>query len=326
MPSRLTKYIIKRLLFLIPIFLAASAIIFVVMNLAGNPVMLMVATRPGVTAQQIKLLETYYQIDKPIWYQYFLWLSKFVQGDLGQSFINGESVATMIGAYAWETLKLQLVCVFLAVGISIPIGVKMAQKQYSKLDYFVTGVSLFGYSMPVQWLGILFILCFALYLHLFPSFGAHSIDPSFYPLGSSVLDELWHMVLPTIVLTYSYLAMFVRLVRSGMLEELRQDYVLAARASGLSPRTVVYKHALRNALIPVVTYAGLYLALSIAGAPITETVFTWPGLGYLFVQSILHLDYPVIMGVSAILAIIVVLVNLATDLVYVAVDPRITLE
>jgi peptide/nickel transport system permease protein len=201
-----------------------------------------------------------------------------------------------------------------------------AKKQYSKLDMSVTTTSLLGTCIPVFYMGIIVIIIFSYFLGIFPYGGAHSILPERYPFGSYLLDNLWHMVLPTGVLTFAILAPVVLLVRSSMLEVLRQDYILAARASGLSERTVIYKHALRNALIPVVTYVGLYFGSMLAGAPITEKVFNWPGVGRLFVDATTKLDFPVILGVTVLITIMTLIANLITDLTYGYIDPRIRLE
>ena len=250
------------------------------------------------------------------------------QGDLGNAYVirSGTPVNTLIGNYAWETFKLQLTALFFSLLIAIPVGVTSAKKQYSKLDVTVTTTSLVGTCIPVFYMGIIAIIVFSYFLGWFPPAGAHAILSSRYPLGSYTLDELWHMVLPTAVLTFAELAPVVLLVRSSMLEVLKQDYVLAARAGGLSERTVVYKHALRNALIPVVTYVGLYFGAMLAGAPITETIFNWPGVGRLFVEATDKLDFPVIMGITVFITIMTLIANLITDITYAYIDPRIRLE
>jgi peptide/nickel transport system permease protein len=251
-----------------------------------------------------------------------------LQGNLGNAYQirGGTAVSTLIGDYAWETFKLQLAALFFSLLIAIPVGVMSARKQYSKLDVTVTTTSLVGTCIPIFYIGIVAILIFSYYLGWFPPFGAHTLLAERYPFGSYTLDELWHMFLPTAVLTFAELAPVVLLVRSSMLEILRQDYVLAARAGGLSERTVVYKHALRNALIPVVTYAGLYFGAMLAGAPITETVFNWPGVGRLYVEATSKLDFPVIMGITVFITIMVLIANLITDITYAYIDPRIRLE
>jgi peptide/nickel transport system permease protein len=296
--------------------------------MAGDPVKLMTALNPYITAEARQRLTEYYGLDKPLYYQFFVYLWDLLHGDLGNAYAirGGTAVTTLIGQYTWETFKLQLAALFLSLLIAIPVGIISARKQYSKLDVSVTTTSLLGTCIPVFYMGIIAIIIFAYYLGLFPPAGAHTLFSERYPFGNYTLDELWHMALPTAVLTFATLAPVVLLVRSSMLEVLRQDYILAARASGLSERTVVYKHALRNALIPVVTYVGLYFGGMLAGAPITETVFNWPGVGRLFVEATRKLDFPVVMGITVFITLMTLVANLITDITYAYIDPRIRLE
>jgi ABC-type dipeptide/oligopeptide/nickel transport system permease component len=288
----------------------------------------MTAFNPRITQAAVQNLREYYGLDQPLYYQFFLYVWNLLHGNLGNAYQirGGTAVSTLIGNYAWETFKLQLAALFFSLLIAIPVGVMSARKQYSKLDVTVTTTSLVGTCIPIFYIGIVAILIFSYYLGWFPPFGAHTLLAERYPFGSYTLDELWHMFLPTVVLTFAELAPIVLLVRSSMLEILRQDYVLAARAGGLSERTVVYKHALRNALIPVVTYVGLYFGAMLAGAPITETVFNWPGVGRLYVEATSKLDFPVIMGITVFITIMVLIANLITDITYAYIDPRIRLE
>jgi ABC-type dipeptide/oligopeptide/nickel transport system permease component len=322
------RYIIRRLLYLIPLFIGILILIFVATRLAGDPVKLMTALNPRITSGAREALTQYYGLDKPLYYQFFIYLWDLLHGDLGNAYVirGGLSVNTLISQYIWETLKLQLLALFLSLVIAIPVGVISAKRQYSKLDVSVTTTSLFGTCIPIFYMGILVIIIFSYYLGWFPSAGAHSLLPERYPLGSYTLDELWHLALPAAVLTFADLAPIVLLVRSSMLEVLRQDYVLAAKASGLSDRVVTYKHALRNALIPVVTYVGLYFGAMIAGAPITETVFNWPGVGRLYIEALDKLDFPVIMGIAVLITIATLIANLITDITYAYIDPRIRVE
>jgi peptide/nickel transport system permease protein len=289
----------------------------------------MLAFKPSIRPEAIEALRRYYGLDQPLYYQFFLYVWNLFHGDLGNAYsiAGGVPVATLIGNYAWETFKLQLSALFLSLVIAIPVGVLSARKQYSKLDVSVTTVSLVGTCIPIFYMGIVAILIFSYFLGWFPPFAAHSLPiAGRYPFGSYTIDELWHMVLPTAVLTFATIAPVVLLIRSSMLEILRQDYILAAKAGGLSERTVIYKHAMRNALIPVVTYVGLYFGAMLAGAPITETVFNWPGIGRLFVQAISGLDFPVIMGVTVFITLMTLIANLITDITYAYIDPRIRLE
>lgn len=296
--------------------------------MAGDPVKLMTGLNPRITAEARQRLTEYYGLDQPLYIQFFKYLGELLQGNLGNSYAlrGGTAVTTLIGDYAWETFKLQLAALFFSLLISIPVGVISACRQYSKLDVSVTTSSLVGTCIPVFYMGIVAILIFSYFLGWFPPFGAHTLLAQRYPFGSYTLDELWHLALPTAVLTFATLAPVVLLVRSSMLEILRQDYVLAARASGLSERTVIYKHALRNALIPVVTYVGLYFGGMLAGAPITETVFNWPGVGRLYVEATTKLDFPLIMGITVFITLMVLFANLITDITYAYIDPRIRIE
>lgn len=321
------NYIIRRVIYIIPLFVGISILNFAMMHMAGDPVRLMTLGNPSLNIDLVRdQLRAYYGLDQPIYVQYGVWLWRFLHLDLGTSFYSGLSVNTIIGLYAWETIKLQLVALILALVIGVPIGIYSATKQYSKFDITVTSSAILGISIPIFYMGIIFILIFSFYLGWFPSFGAHSLQEIRYPFGSYFLDELWHLVLPSIAIAWVSMALYTRIVRSSMLEVLRQDYVLAARASGLNERTIVFKHALRNAAIPLVTYIGIYIGLLLAGAPMTETVFTWPGLGYLYVTAVTKLDFPVIMGVNMLITLIILAVNLITDLIYGVIDPRIRYE
>jgi len=313
---------------LIPLFFGILILVFVASRLAGDPVKLMTGLNPRITAEARAQLTAYYGLDQPLYIQFLKYIWELFQGNLGNSYAlrGGTAVTTLIGDYTWETFKLQLASLFLSLLIAIPIGITSARKQYSKLDVSVTTISILGTCIPVFYIGIVGILVFSYYLGWFPPFGAHTLLVEQYFLGNYFLDELWHLIVPTAILTFATLAPIVLLVRSSMLEILRQDYILAARAGGLSERTVVYKHALRNALIPVVTYIGLYFGGMLAGAPITETVFNWPGVGRLYVQAVGKLDFPLIMGITVFITLMTLFANLITDITYAYIDPRIRIE
>ncbi len=326
----MSRYIIRRLLYLIPLFLGILIIVFAATRIAGDPVRLMTALNPHISEQSRINLAHYYGLDQPIYTQFFMYLSQMMAGDLGNSYAirGGIEVTTLIGDYIGPTMQLQILAMSLALAIAIPVGIISAKKRYSKLDMTVTTTSLLGTCIPVFYMGIIAIIVFSYILGWFPpgSYITQISDTRNYFLGNPTLDILWHMAVPTGVLTFAILAPIVLLVRSSMLEVLKQDYILAARASGLSERVVIYKHALRNALIPVVTYAGIYFGGMLAGAPITETVFNWPGLGRLFVQATTKLDFPVIMGITVVITIMTLIANLITDITYGYIDPRIRME
>ncbi|OLC61136.1 hypothetical protein AUH73_07945 [archaeon 13_1_40CM_4_53_4] len=319
------KYVLRRSLYLIPVFFGITLLVFAIERLAGDPVQLYTALNPHITEAQRQTLRHYLGLDLPLQDQYLQWLSELFTLNLGFSYSSG-LVSSLIAEKVWATLELQLIGLVLSLAIAIPIGVLSARKRYSILDVTVTNSSLIGTSIPVFFLGVAFILVFGYHLHWFPSGGLQSTIPAQYPYGSVILDQLWHLALPSTVYTLALLAPVVLLVRSSMLEVLRQDYILAARASGLSERTVIYKHGLRNALIPIVTYVGLYFGGLLAGAPVTETVFNWPGVGAQFVISTTQLDFPVIQAIVVLITLMTLVANLATDVTYAYIDPRIRLE
>jgi ABC-type dipeptide/oligopeptide/nickel transport system permease component len=322
--SSMFRYIVRRLLYMIPLFIGISIISFFVMYAAGDPINIIKVGRPQITQETLDALRTYYGLDKPIPIQYLNWLSNLVQGNFGKSLYGGRPVNLLIGNWFWETVKLQLVSVLLAFFIAIPIGVNSAKKQYSKQDIAVTSFSLFGVSMPTFWLGLLLIIVFSFNLGWLPSEGAYGRPYLWW--GNPILDEIAHLILPVTVLVYVMLAQNVRLIRANMLEILRSDYILSARASGLSERTIIYKYALKNAISPVITYLGVSLGAIIAGAPMTEYTFNWPGLGRRFVDAATRLDFPVVMGITMIITVMTLVANLIVDISYVYMDPRIRLR
>lgn len=308
---------------MIPVFLGVSILTFFVGNAAGNPIDLIRAGLRNPTPQVLEALTRYYHLDQPVHMRYLNWLWSILHGDLGTS-VTGRSVADQIGGWALTTLELQLVALFFAVMIGIPVGVLSAKRQYSKVDYAVTTAAIFGYSMPTFWLGIMLIIVFSFTLGWLPSSGA--VGLSFFWWGNPILDHLAHLILPVFVLTYVELATFVRLIRGNMLEVLRQDYILAARSSGLSETTVTYRYALRNAITPVITVAALTFGAALGGAPATETAFSWPGLGLAFARAALVLDIPLVQGITIVITLMVLFANIALDLIYGLLDPRVRIE
>ena len=322
--SAMFRYIVRRLLYMIPVFLGISIISFLVMYAAGDPFDIIRLGRPTLTQETINALKRYYGLDQPIPIQYLNWLSNLLQGNFGKSLYGGRPVNLLIGSWIGETVKLQLISILLALAISIPIGINSAKKQYSKQDIAVTSISLFGVSMPTFWLGLILIIIFSHQLGWLPSHGAYGAPYLWF--NNPLLDAIAHLILPVTVLVYVMLAQNIRLIRANMLEILRSDYVLAARASGLSERKVIYKYALRNAIGPVITYLGIALGTIIAGAPMTEYVFNWPGLGRRFVDAAMKLDFPVVMGITMIITAMTLIANLIIDIFYVYIDPRIRLR
>ncbi|MGA2199635.1 MAG: ABC transporter permease [Nitrososphaerales archaeon] len=317
-------YVIRRILFMIPVFLAVSIATFLLTNLAGNPIDLIRLSLHNLSASQLAALNAFYNLDKPLYVRYFIWLRNFVTGNLGYSPVFG-NVNTAIFPWVATTLELQFSALGLSLAIGIPAGIYSSQHQYSKGDYTVTTAAIFGVSLPTFWLGELFILVFSLYLGVLPSAGAYSIYPPYW-WGYPALDVIAHAILPVAVLTIVSVAVIARLVRANMLEVLRQDYILAAKACGISNRSITYRHALKNAITPVVTVVGLSFALALAGAPGLETTFSWPGLGFRFVQAANVLDLTTVQGITMLITVIALVVNLLTDFVYAYLDPRVRLH
>lgn len=320
--ASLIRYIIRRLLFMIPVFLGVAILTYGVGNAAGSPLNLIRVGLRNPNPAVLEALTHYYHLDQPVWQRFLYWLWDLMHGNLGVS-ISGRPVASQIGPWALSTLELQVLALILSIVIGIPVGVYSSKHQYSKMDYAITTTAIFGYSMPTFWLGIMLVIIFSFNLGLLPGSGAVSV--SYYWWGNPLLDQIAHLILPTLVLTYVNLATIVRLVRANMLEVMRQDYILAARASGLSERTVTYRYALRNAVSPVVTIIGLGFGAALGGAPALETTFSWPGLGYAFTQAALTLDIPLVQGITIVITLMVLVAILITDLTYALLDPRVTI-
>ena len=318
------RFIIRRLIFMVALVIGISILIFFMINAIGNPIEVLLAERPGLSPDVIENVKRYYHMDRSLTEQYLTWLGNVARLDFGTSIVYGQPVADMLLTWGWETVKIQVSSILLSLMLAIVIGVTAATRQYSKTDFGIMTTALLGRSIPGFFLGILLILVFSYWLQVFPSYGAYSTRNMLW--NSPWLDSLWHMVLPVAMLTYFNTATLTLLVRSNMVDVLRQDFVMAAHASGLRPRDVVYRHALKNAFIPVLTYLAILFGLMLGTAPVTETVFTWPGLGYLYITAIAQLDYPVIMTENLIITLMLVMANLVTDIAYVVIDPRIRLE
>jgi peptide/nickel transport system permease protein len=279
--------------------------------------------KPEVDPETIENLKHLYGLDKPIYIQYFVWLSNLLRGDLGRSIIQGRPVIDLIKDRFWNTLKLAVASLSLSLVIAIPVGVISAVKQYSKTDKISMTSALFFWSMPNFWLGLILIYTFSLWLPWLPSSGIRSIGTTYPTLHQEIIDQLKHLILPVFVSGASGAAFNSRLVRSSMLEILRQDYILTARSKGLKERVVIYKHALRNGLLPVVTVVGISLGFIISGSAVVESVFSWPGMGKFVVQMAYARDYTVIMGINVVLSVMLTFAILFTDITYAFLDPRI---
>jgi len=320
----IARYIIRRLLFSIVLILGVSIIIFSLINAIGNPIQILLAERPGISPEALDAMNRYYGLDQPILVRYFSWLGHMAIGDFGTSIMYNQPVSEMLRLWGWETLKIQVPAILIALVIATLIGVTAALRQYSRTDFSVMSAALLGQSLPGFFVGILLILIFSYWLGWTPSYGAYSTRTLLF--NSVIADGLWHMILPVAMLAFFNTATLTLLMRSNLVDILRNDFIMAARASGLPERRVVYRHALRNAFIPVLTYLGILFGLMLGTAPVTETVFTWPGIGFLYIAAIQQLDYPVIMAVSMTITVMLIVTTLLTDIAYVFIDPRMRLE
>lgn len=315
--------IIQRIVLGFVLLIAVIVLNFLLLQLApGDVVDSMLAEGGGGDPVLAAKLRAAYGLDQPIYVQLFKYLGQVLSGDLGYSFYYDDTVSTLILGHLPTTLMLTLSALILAVSIGTLFGVYAAVKPRGIFSNFVTIFSLLGYATPVFWLGMIILLVFALYLPLFPAFGIRSI-PEPEHLFDRILDIINHLVLPTFTLTILYLANYSRLSRASMLDVLGADYIRTARTKGLSEFKVIFKHALKNAALPVVTMAGLQLGHIFSGAVLVETVFSLPGLGPLLYESIMRRDYPVILGVLFGAASTTIVANIITDLVYKRMDPRI---
>lgn len=330
------RFVLVKIGLLIPTFIGVAIAAFgFVRLLPGDPVLLL-AGEHGISPERHAELMHQYGFDQPIWQQFLEFLWHLLQGDLGVSISTKRPVISEFLALFPATLELSICAIILAVLLGIPAGILAATKRGSWVDQTIMGSALVGYSMPIFWWGLLLIILFSGILHWTPVSGRISLM-YFFPhvTGFMLIDSLLsgqkgafisavsHLILPTIVLSTIPLAVIARQTRSAMLEVLGEDYVRTARAKGLSPVRVVSVHALRNALIPVITTIGLQVGVLMAGAILTETIFSWPGVGKWMVDSIFRRDYPAVQGGLLLIALIVMVVNLIVDLLYGLVNPRV---
>ncbi|MCI6920027.1 MAG: ABC transporter permease [Lachnospiraceae bacterium] len=313
------KYILKRILIAIPVLIGITLIDYAIMCLAGSPLEMLKGPRISDAALQAKEIAA--GLDKPLIVQYFVWLWQLLQGNLGYSMKSYEPVSAMIGSHIGPTLLLMGASLALSLLIAVPAGIYSAVKQYSKGDYAVVTASFIGSSIPSFFLALILIYIFTVKLGILPSGGMNTLG-----MDGSVADTIRHMVLPVTVLAVSLAGSNIRYIRSSFLEILQQDYLRTARAKGIGYKRVIWKHAMRNALLPVVTVIGMQIPMLFGGAVIIEQVFSWPGLGLMTMTAIMGRDYPVIMGVCLLSAVVVLVSNLITDILYALVDPTIQLN
>ena len=329
------KYIIRRLVLLVPVLFGVSLATFVVMHLFTTDPAAMILGQHA-TAERMEAVRQELGIDKPIYVQFGNYLSQIVHGDLGRSVITKTSITDELMKRFPATVELAVVAIFIASIIGITLGVVSAVKQNSIYDYGAMVTALMGVSMPIFWLGLMMIIVFSVILGWLPSSGRIGIGmqpehiTGLYLLDSmltgnleSFWDALEHLLMPAVALGSYSTAIIARMTRATMLETIRQDYIRTARAKGLPEKIVIVKHALRNALIPVVTVIGLQMGALLGGAVLTETVFSWPGIGAYVVDGIMSSDYPRVQGAVLLVGTIFVLVNLVVDVLYSYLDPRI---
>ncbi|HEY8596182.1 MAG TPA: ABC transporter permease [Devosiaceae bacterium] len=310
-------YIIRRILGAIPLLLGISVILFAIIHFAPGGPLDVYADNPSVSQEALQQIKEAYGLDKPVPVQYAMWLKAMVAGNWGYSIRTGRPVLQMILERIGPTLELGGLALGLSLLVAIPLGIVSASRRGSRLDEGLTLASFTGISTPVFWLALLLQLLFSVELGWLPSAGYQSIG------GGGFTDRLSHIVMPAAVLSLATIASWSRFIRSGMIDVLNQDYIRTAYAKGRSEWAVVFYHALRNAMIPAVTVIAVDFATVISGAVITETVFAWPGIGRLFMESMNGRDYPMLMGLMMMGSVGIILANIIADIAYAALDPRI---
>lgn len=315
-------YISRRILQSIPLLLVLTFATFaLIQTLPGGPLALY-EDNPTITTADLARLEQRLGLDRPIPVQYFYWLTNLLQGEWGMSYAANRSVALMIWERFPATIYLTGLSLLCSLVIALPVGILAATKQYSLFDHLVTSLTYVGRSMPPFWTGLLLILIFSVSLRWFPAGGMYTLGSE----GVSWRDYLHHLFLPLCNLALILAAKYARFLRASMLETIHQDFMRTARAKGVSEGAIILKHGLKNAAIPLITIISLDLPFLFSGALYTETIFSWPGIGRLFIESAFRFDYPVIMGIVTIIAALVILSNLLADILYALLDPRITYQ
>ncbi len=332
------RYAIRRGLTIVPVLLGVSVLVFSFIHLIpGDPALTMLGER--ATPEKVAEVRARLGLDRPIWQQYVLYIGRALQGDLGVSIVRGDPVASDLLRRFPATVELAMAAIVVAIALGIPIGVASAVWRNSLLDSLARLGALTGVSMPIFWLGLVLAWFFGVQLRVLPTGFRLSSGTMFVPWtnfvildallqrdGPTLVDAIRHLILPALALATIPLAVIARMTRASMLEVLSREYIRTAEAKGLSRRVVIMRHALRNALLPVLTVVGLQVGRLLAGAILTETIFSWPGIGLWVYESIEARDYAIVQGVSLFIAVIVVGVNLLTDVLYAAVDPRIKYE
>ncbi len=323
----MARYLIRRVLALVPVLLWITVISFGIMHLApGKPTDAATSFNPKVSLEARERLEKVYGLNLPLHVQYARWLGRIARLDFGRSFLDDRAVTQKIVERLPITVTINIGSLLLILGITIPLGVAAAVRPGGAFDRFTTVFVFVGYSMPSFWLALLCMAFFGVTLRWLPVSGVHSLDYESFGLIQRWLDMAWHLILPVGVTAFVSLAGMSRYMRSSMVEVLRQDYIRAARAKGLPERRVLFHHGLRNGLLPIITILGLSLPDLIGGSVIAETIFSIPGMGRLFYEAVMARDYPVVMALVTIGAVLTMLGNLLADVAYAYADPRIRVE
>lgn len=319
------SYLLQRVLMLIPLFIGITLITFVVIHLApGEPVEMQTALNPKASAKSRERMREFYGLDKPLHVQYISWLGRLSRLDFGRSFApDGRPVIQKIKERIPVTLSINLIALVLEFGLAIPIGIIAATNRNSLIDKGITLFVFLGFAVPTFWLSLLMMYVFGVKLGILPISGLHSLGGDKLTGFAWLLDTARHLVLPLGVATFGALAGLSRYTRATMLEVISQDYITTARGKGLPERVVIYRHALRNALLPIITILGFSLPGLIGGSVIFETIFAIPGMGQLFYQGVMSRDYPLVMGILVIGALLTLVGNLLADMAYAVADPRI---
>jgi peptide/nickel transport system permease protein len=322
-----TAYILRRLLWMIPLLLGVSVICFFLLwRMPGDPLSAYIsstrASGSTFTAEDRARLREELGLNRPAYEQYFDWLNHTLRGDLGQSTQKKAPVTEVIRGTLPNTIKLTSIGLVLTLAIALPLGILSAIRQYSKTDYALTTFNFIGISIPQFWLALMLLYIFGIRLDWLPTFGMQSayVDSGFLP---HAIDTIKHYILPVASITLVGLAGYMRYQRAAMLDVIRQDYIRTARAKGLSERIVIFKHAWRNALIPIITLLGYVFVILVEGSVVVETVYSWPGMGRLAVTSLQNQDYPVVMALVLMSAIFILVGTLLSDILYAVVDPRV---
>lgn len=319
-----SSYIMRRVGYGLVLMLCVVILNFLLIRLApGDPAVVIAGEMGGATEEMLESIREEYGLNEPVTTQLAIYIGNVLRGDLGQSFFFNQPVASLIAQRIGPTILLVIVAQLLSIFIGVVLGVLAARKPNGVMSAFVSVFATIGYAVPVFWTGIMLIILFASVLPIFPVEGMQSVRLRDAGPITKALDIAHHLILPAFTLAIIYLAQYARLSRASMLEVLGSDYIRTARAKGASEKSVLFKHALRNAALPILTVAGLQFGNLISGALLVETVFNWPGMGRLAFDSILRRDYPTIMGVLFFASAMVVIANLLTDISYRLADPRL---